>query len=390
MNADTSSSTRPLSGENKTLLYPGGQAAYAQATQGKPCVTIMVHGVNDLAGVYADIEKGLCEGLNERLDHLSNARGQTNSAALVPASYSLPTAQDHLAKDPDKVYFRRLANTGQGGDASRSVVIPFYWGFREDGGADPKTRVPYIKKDTPHGEWLDRYGNRLDKAGTKEGGAFANATTTLPDMWLDGFSGMAFGILPMNALAGTPGHPLFAGPPRNYMVLAAKRLAMLVKIIRAKHRDDTVNVVAHSQGTMLTLLANAFLKDEGQRPIDSAVFMNSPYSLIEPFMERVQVRQRQQTKDARRDTLSRIIRFIGDQPHPTPSLTDMADPGKLACIGGSAGTVSNARPRWITNTRASTNVTIAATSVCISRRWIKRLACSMCRVSAGRACPTMC
>lgn len=327
-------SIRPIVGETKALLLPGGGTAYVYLVQPRPCITILVHGVNDLAGVYADIEQGLCTGLNERLDHLTNARGLINGSALVPARYSLPSQDDHLAKDPDAVYYRRLANTGRGGGDSRSVVIPFYWGFREDSGKSPDTQQPYAQKDTPHGEWLDRHGNRLDKAATKEGGMFANATTTLPDMWIQGFSGMVFGFLPMNAMAGTPGHPLFPAPPRNYMLLAAKRLAMLVKVIRAKHPDDTVNVVAHSQGTMLTLLANAFLKDEGQRPIDSAVLMNSPYSLIEPRLERMELHDQQQTVAARRDTLGNILRYIGEQPHTVPSLAEMADPANLGCIGG--------------------------------------------------------
>lgn len=317
------------------MLLPGGGNAYVYVVQPKPCITILVHGVNDLAGVYADIEEGLCNGLNERLDHLTNAQSQINGSALVPARYSLPSQDDHLAKDPDAVYYRRLANTGLGGSNSRSVVIPFYWGFREDSGVDPHTKKDYVQKDTPHGEWLDRYGNRLDKAATKEGGMFANATTTLPDMWIRGFSGMVFGFLPLNAMAGTAGHPLFPAPPRNYMLLAAKRLAMLVKVIRAKYPDDTVNIVAHSQGTMLTLLGNAFLKDDGQRPIDSAVFMNSPYSLIEPRMEGMELHGQQQTAAARRTTLGNILCFIGAQPHTTPSLADMADPSKLdRCIGG--------------------------------------------------------
>lgn len=182
---------------------------------------------------------------------------------------------------------------------------------------------------------LDRYGNRLDKAATKEGGAFANATTTLPDMWLRGFNDLLFGFLPMNVLAGTPRHPLFAAPPRNYMLLAAQRLAMLVRIIRTRHPDDSVNVVAHSQGTMLTLLANAFLKDEGLRPIDSALLMNSPYSLIEPLLKRTQLHAAQQTRAARVDTLVGILHFIGNNPHTVPALADVADPGQFErCIGG--------------------------------------------------------
>jgi pimeloyl-ACP methyl ester carboxylesterase len=331
---DMTAPPRTLAGQTWSVLYPGAGPAYVQINQPKPCITILVHGVNDMAAVYADIERGLCEGLTERLDHLTNAQGNINTAGLIPATYSNPTAQDHLDPLPDKVYYRRQPNSGPAGTAPRSVVIPFYWGFREEAGFDPNTKKDYVQKDAPHGEWLDRFGNRLDKAGTMEGGMFANATTTLPDMWGRGFNGMLFGFIPMNALVGSPRHPLFSAPPRNYMVLAARRLAMLVAMIRAKHPDDTVNLVAHSQGTMLSLLANAFLKDDGQRPIDGAVLMNSPYSLVEPAMERTQVHSAQQTERARKQTLAAIVDFIGAQPHPTPSMADMANAESRACIGG--------------------------------------------------------
>ena len=320
--------TPKLFGEVNAMLLPGNpQPAYVFMQAPKPCITILVHGVNDLTGVYADIEQGICQGLTERLDNLTTKRGGPNIAALVPATYSLPTKDHHSAIDPDAVYYRRKPNVSADGRAPRSVVIPFYWGFREE--------EAFIQKDKPHGEWLDRYGNRLDKAGTQEGGQFANATTTLPDMWGEGFNGMLFGIIAMNAVGGSPTYPLMNAPNHTYMVLAAKRLAMLVRIIRKQYPDDTINVVAHSQGTMLTLLANAFLKDEGQRPTDGAVLMNSPYSLTEPAVERyLELHGRQQTTPARLDTLAGIVDFIGAQPHPTPSMADMADPGENSCIGG--------------------------------------------------------
>lgn len=50
------SSDRPLTGQTQALLYPGASDAYVHTVQPKPCITILVHGVNDLAGVYADIE----------------------------------------------------------------------------------------------------------------------------------------------------------------------------------------------------------------------------------------------------------------------------------------------------------------------------------------------
>ncbi|HCE7024979.1 TPA: T6SS effector phospholipase Tle3 domain-containing protein [Pseudomonas aeruginosa] len=321
-----------ITGKTRALVAPNATDAYVQKQQPKPCIVILIHGVNDLAGVYDTLETGICTGLNERLDHLLTKRGERSPAALNPARYTSPKDDDGQAPNPDAVYYRRLATKGKYGGHSRSVVIPFYWGFREEEGR--------IQKQTTHGEWLDRFGNRLDKAGTKEGGAFANATTTLPDMFGRGFSGKVAG-LPANALFGSPDHPLFPAPSRLYMVLAAQRLAMLVKIIRAYQHpdgrsgtDDTINVVGHSQGNLITLLANAMLHDEGLRPIDGFVLMSPPYSLEETFFERRELGKAQQTTPARVKTLSNIIGFIGAHAHQTPSLADMADASKDSCIGG--------------------------------------------------------
>lgn len=328
------SHTIPVAGQTRALLLPKAGTADVQKQQPKPCVTILIHGVNDLAGVYADIEEGLCAGLNDRLDHLTNAKGQVNAAALNPATYTLPPAKGADTSHPDAIYYRRRASQGKHGGVARSVVIPFYWGYREE--------ENLINKTAPHGEWLDHYGNRLDKAGTKEGGMFANATTTLPDMWGEGFSARLAGAVPMNPLFGTPDHPLLKAPGRKYMLLAAQRLAMLVKMIRSyKSKDsedtgtnDTINVVAHSQGTMITLLANALLKDDGQRPIDSFVMMNSPYSLVESFFEYGQLFNHQQTTEARLKTLAGIVQFIGEKPNASPALTALADHTQPGCIGG--------------------------------------------------------
>ncbi|AVJ28743.1 effector protein Tle3 domain-containing protein [Achromobacter spanius] len=322
----------PITGKTRALVAPNAPDAYVQKQQPKPCIVILIHGVNDLAGVYDALETGICTGLNERLDHLFTKRGERSPAALNPAGYTSPKDDDGRAPDPDVAYYRRLAAEGKHGGHSRSVVIPFYWGFREEEGR--------IQKQTTHGEWLDRFGNRLDKAGSKEGGPFANATTTLPDMFGQGFSGKVAG-LPANLMFGSPDHPLFPAPSRRYMVLAAQRLAMLVRIIRAyRHpdgragEDDTINVVGHSQGNLITLLANAMLHDEGQRPIDGFVLMSPPYSLEETVFERSELGKAQQTTPARVKTLSNIVRFIVDNAHQRPSLADMADATKDSCIGG--------------------------------------------------------
>ncbi|PPA76091.1 hypothetical protein C4E15_10425 [Achromobacter spanius] len=324
----------PLTGQPEALLLPGARPAIVRVQQAKPCVVILIHGVNDLAGVYDDLETGICVGLNERLDHLKSADGSRSCAALNPASYRLPAEDQGAAPNPDAVYYRRRASAGKFGGASRSVVIPFYWGFREE--------EQYIDKKTEHGEWLDRYHNRLDKDGIKQGGMFANATTSIPDMWGEGFSGKLMGLLPINPLFGSPDHPLVMAPSRKYMLLAARRLAMLVNMIRAyRHpggkttgENDTINVVGHSQGTLITLLANALLKDEGKRAVDAVIMMNPPYSLLESRFERMEMSEAQQTTKARVTTLANIVGFIGANPNPVPTFAQMADPSSPSCIGG--------------------------------------------------------
>jgi len=302
----------------KSITMPGGGDVHLIAPPPKPCVTIVVHGVNDLAGCYSRIESGLCQGLNERLDMPETLPGGMNNPGyLRAAGYSLPSDDSGKATNPDAMYYRRKFSAADNGNSTRSVVIPFYWGFREE--------EQHINKTAPHGEWLDRNNNRLDKAGTKEGGQFANATTNLPDMWGNGFNGHLFGLIPIDSIGGDLTHPLYTAAGRRYMVLAAMRLAMLIKIIRTRYPNDTINVVGHSQGTLLTLLAHAFLKDDGVRPADGVVMMNSPYSLVEPFTERFQSPNRsQQTAEARLATLSGILQFMTSTPNPYPALSSIA------------------------------------------------------------------
>lgn len=301
----------------QSITMPSGGDVHLIPPPPKPCVTIVVHGVNDLAGCYERIERGLCQGLNERLDMPRTLpNGANNPGFLLPASYSLPSDDDGKALNPDAVYFRRKSGASSEGCQPRSVVIPFYWGFREE--------EDFIQKTEAHGQWLDRDGNRLDKAGTKEGGQFANATTNLPDMWGKGFNGMLLGFISLDKIGGKMTHPLFSAASRRYMVLAAMRLAMLIKIIHKRHPNDTVNVVGHSQGTLLTLLAHAFLKEDGAKPADGVVMFNSPYSLFQPHMDKVQKWGGQQTTGARIATLNGILQFIAGSPNPAPALSGVA------------------------------------------------------------------
>ncbi|MGC4845528.1 T6SS effector phospholipase Tle3 domain-containing protein, partial [Pseudomonas aeruginosa] len=143
-------------------------------------------------------------------------------------------------------------------------------------------------------------------------------------MWGQGFNGKLFGFISLDWFGGTMTHPLFSAAGRKYMVLAAMRLAMLIKIIRKRYPDDTINVVGHSQGTLLTLLAHAFLKDDGVAPADGVIMLNSPYGLFEPLNEKLQGWSSQQTREARLATLKGILEFICGRRHPVPALSSVA------------------------------------------------------------------
>ncbi|MET3135492.1 pimeloyl-ACP methyl ester carboxylesterase [Oxalobacteraceae bacterium GrIS 1.11] len=272
-----------------------------------PGITILIHGVNDVGEAFAAQEQGICKGLNERL------RRQD----IVAADYEMPPKPKDGSKfkatdvnpDPDKVYYQRKPELGF------SPIIPFYWGFREETAlANDKER---------HGQYLDRFGNRLDKRYGKNGGPFANATTTIPDMFGPGFRRN----LLVKATPNSPTHPLLDAPPRAYMVLAAQRLASLLRIIRKKSPNEPINIVAHSQGGFVTLLAHAMLAQDAKGPpikADTIILNNTPYSLEEPGIEGFMLGGAQQTKSARINTLQKIIvDYITKSPATEPKFAEL-------------------------------------------------------------------
>ena len=275
-------------GNGKHMLLPSKSAVHVPIKRGMPCLTILVHGVNDVGEAFAMQEQGLCAGLNARLCREDILPGEWD---LPPAKKSGDYTANDVNPDPDKVYFQRKP------DAGTSSVIPFYWGFREVT-AKSKTKER-------HGEYLDRYGNRIDKRYGKNGGPFANATTNLPDMFGRGF------VRNLTVKSIDPNdstHPLLNAPPRNYMVLAAQRLAGLIRIIRKQSPNEPINIVAHSQGCFITLLAHAMLAKEGKGiKADTVILNNPPYSFAETQAERSQTGLEQQTTFAREETLRRIV-----------------------------------------------------------------------------------
>lgn len=284
-----------------------------------PCNVIVIHGVNDVGVAFGAVEQGLCAGLGARLHQ--TREGQPSH--FVPGTYRMPSEADKevVQEDPDAVFFKRAFDTH-----THSPVIPFYWGFRE-----------MLKKaGTKNGQRIDRFGNRLDKDLSKGGGPFGNATSTLPDMWNRGLSSPA-------DVGGDPIRPLCSAPGRMYMVLAAKRLAALVAMIRDYDANEVVNIVAHSQGCLVSLLAQAFLLDQGQRPADTLILTHPPYSLEEgtsllfdaletlkggtdAVMEgHYDMINGRQTLDARLRTLVNIVHGVAAKKQTTPALAALGD-----------------------------------------------------------------
>lgn len=300
-----------------------------------PGAIILVHGVNDVGTSYEAVENGLCAGLTQRL------RGD-----LRPAKYSNPRADDAdvLKDDPDAVYYKRTVTK-----ETHSPVIPFYWGFREENNS---VRSGF---KTPHGQAIDRYGNRLDKDFSKGGGPFANATSSLPEMWNRGKS-KALGLLDVAQHDAT--HPVLDNPGRLYMILAARRLAALITMIRDYDPDGTVSIVAHSQGCMLSLLAQAFLLETGDkalqadaRPADTLILCNPPYSLVDEtpklaslvdyysgtdaaMEKRYRALSGGQTLHARLTTLANIVSGVQKKKHATPTLAELPDSSKHQGVVG--------------------------------------------------------
>lgn len=323
---------------------PGGIVQPVVLPMPKPGIVILIHGVNDVGEAFANQELGLCLGLSERLGRVGKGASRMllgHAYYRKPRRKSAEQEEDRHAVDPDAVYYRRhhtKAATNQK-EIPNSVVIPFYWGYREEEGIDQKTGRPWIDKKQRHGEYLDRYGNRLDKDSAKNGGPFANATNNIPAMWSAGFK-----ALPGEA-GSTKTRPLLSAGPRNYMVLAAQRLAMLVRMIRDKHPDDTINVVAHSQGCLITLLANALLKETNDRPIDTFVMNHPPYGLGEVMADKLTLGGQVETVEARLNTLTGIVRFMTETPHHTPAFESLAETGQ-GSSGNAVVTGKHWKPTW--------------------------------------------
>ncbi len=319
-----------VSGSNSALLHCGRSSdAIVRIRPELPGNIIVIHGVNDVGTSFGAVEKGLCQGLDARM--------YGGGHVFTPAAYRMPQASDkkEALADPDAIFFKRRPD-----DTTYSPVIPFYWGFREQGNASKMV----------NGQNTDRYGNRLDKDMSKNGGPFGNATNTLPDMWNKG-------LFSPYDVGGDPVRPLMTAPGRMYMVLAAKRLAALIAMIRDYDSNDVVSIVAHSQGCLISLLAQAFLLDEGKRPADTLILTHPPYSLVEDttmffgaaessrifgggqdavMRKQYMAINDRQTFHARLQTLVQIVQGVVAKKHATPAFAQIKDHAVCHGMAGAA------------------------------------------------------
>lgn len=298
-----------------------------------PCIVILVHGVNDVGEAYQNQDEGICQGLNERL-------GRDD---LHPHDWK---AHEFMISDPDgNISATPCPQEKQTciGVVNRSPTLPFYWGYKPvdkaTWEADQKRyrdelREKRDKADLAYDTYqqddkkvlhahndenVDNLNNWLDPAFAKGGGTFANATTNIPDMFGPGANGAALEIV--GALSrsmmndGDWSHPIYANPHRIYQAFAARRLADLILAIRQNEstKKDTINIVAHSQGTIVTMLANLWVKAEGLNPADCVILNNSPYSLENRWLESAQPGN-QQTDKARQQTLAHFCKVMADNP----------------------------------------------------------------------------
>ncbi len=281
-----------------------------------PGIVILVHGVNDVGEAYQNQEKGILQGLGKRL----------NRQDFYP----------HEWKD------YRITAPG------RSPIIPFYWGYkpvtfddyREDqkryreevGKLSDNARLPYdaYQEHNPENKKAlgndgqgpfkyqnDNFKNVLDMHFAKNGGTFANATTTIPDMLgpgAGGFGVAAAGFASLHLNGGDFTHPVYENPHRIYQFFAAQRLADLIIQIRVEDitKNDVINVVAHSQGTIITMLANMLVKQAGYAPVNCVILNHSPYSLESRVAENIQPGY-QQTNAARQNTFKNFCNLMYTQ-----------------------------------------------------------------------------
>ena len=315
-----------------------------------PCMTIVIHGVNDNGLAYRNIDNGICKGLNTRL-------GRTD---LTPHQWGVEASDTD-----DKINLAAESCAIQ--SPGRSPIIPFYWGYRpvdydkyhadqveykqalhEKGDQADLPYDAYVRPDAANqrdksiGE-RDNYDNPLKKSKIKGGGPFPNATNNIPDMYGPGSKSLGNWIGMTQTQSGDDYSSfIHENPHRIYYVHAAQRLAKLILQVRQDphYSQDTINIIAHSQGTIITMLAQFMVAEEGSKPADCIILNNSPYGVEDTFVERLQ-RERGwdsvqgiQSKQGREQTLINFVQLMEEGKGRVYSEQELIEKGVLVLKEG--------------------------------------------------------
>lgn len=310
-----------------------------------PGVVIFVHGVNSEGEWFAAAEAGLCKGLNRRLGRLDAqmAYKGVDAGQMAPVSYMRSLTLDGYINP------KLTAETFIKADPSFSPVIHFRWGYKADA------------------DGLKEYGANtyLNERNYWGGGPFANGCSSLPDLWTAGLDDRFFGWIKVQAL-NTTDRQVYKPPGRQYMVMAALRLAKLIESIRTRQADVAITVVCHSQGNMVGMTA-AFFGDrmpevtdpvgkKGKCVADAYVQASAPYSLVadswlENWVQRTskdaQGRRGRETSTARTDTLKNFFEILRQRAafEPDPNMLDQEMANTIAPSTGNGKAYSAAADR---------------------------------------------
>lgn len=224
-----------------------------------PGVIIFVHGVNSEGEWYNDASIEFAKGLSKRLGR--------------------DDLQQLLSDQASSVDGRKPTRYRREDDARRrpqSPIIPFWWGYKAQDSARKIVKGTNQLGTTP--AWTDEYGNPLRTDGAWGGGPFQNGGASLTSFWLPkGFrKDILGGVIDVNTINPVIGRTLCDCPPRLYYAHAARRLANLVKDIRKNLPNEPINIVSHSQGTIIALCSLFFLNDDERGP-DTVILNSSPY-----------------------------------------------------------------------------------------------------------------
>ena len=305
-----SDSTTGLPPESGAML-----TSNIEASRPLPCVVILIHGVNDVGEAFENQDKMICEGLNRRLGRKDLKPNkwrwaQTSADDFSPRIQMLPEWQENVGQIKPPLKPKTVKHK------SYSPIIPFTWGYRPvDEETYKQEQIAYYKRlqddniedpELPYNSyWVernchfktenievnklncDKFGNWIDYLYRRNGGPFANATTCIPDMYGPGMAGF---LGSAGELATPKGARSYLNPHRIYYAFAAHRLANLIKQIRkdTEGQNIPINIVAHSQGTIITMLANLILANDKSEPLpaDCVILAHSPYA-FEPTLAEI-------------------------------------------------------------------------------------------------------